>query len=54
MSIIFWNCQGAASRDFYRVFKDMISFHKPMLVGLFEQKVSGSHADDICRRFGFD
>lgn len=34
MSILSWNCQEAASRDFYRVFMDMIRFHKPMLVGL--------------------
>lgn len=37
-----------------RVFKDMIRTHKPILVGIFETKLSGSQADDICRRFGFD
>lgn len=54
MSILSWNCQGAASRDFYRVFMDMIRSFKPMLVGLLEPKVSGSNADVLCRRFGFD
>lgn len=53
MIILSWNCQGAASRDFVRVFKGMLRRHKPML-GLFEPKVFGFHADDIYYRFGFD
>lgn len=52
MSIISWNCQGATSRDFNRVFKDMLRRHKPILVGLYEPKVSGTQADDIFCRVG--
>lgn len=54
MSVISWNCQGVATRDFVCVFKDMMRRHKPILVGLLEPRVSGSHIDDICKSFGFD
>lgn len=53
MSLISWNCQGAASREFSRVFKDMVRSYLPSIVGLYEPKVSGSQTDDICRSFGF-
>lgn len=43
-----------ASREFFRVFKDMIISHKPRIVGLFEPKVSSSQVDAICCKFVFD
>ncbi|XVF57141.1 hypothetical protein PTKIN_Ptkin06aG0180000 [Pterospermum kingtungense] len=45
---------GPASREFARVMKDMLRRYKPVLVGLLEPKISGSHADEICCNFGFD
>ncbi|XP_031124290.1 uncharacterized protein LOC116027001 [Ipomoea triloba] len=50
---IVWNCQGACGRDFHRVLKNMILTHKPAILSLVEPKVSGSHADAICKRLGF-
>lgn len=32
---------------------DMVHRHHPSIVGLYEPKVSGSQADDICCKFGF-
>ncbi|XP_019160870.1 PREDICTED: uncharacterized protein LOC109157416 [Ipomoea nil] len=49
-----WNCQGAASASFRRILKQFLRLHKPSLVCLFESKVSGAQANEICSSFGFD
>ena len=53
MNLLVWNCQGAASREFVRVLKDLLKQHKPDILGLLEPKVSGSQADDVCQKLGF-
>ena len=53
-SIIVWNSNGAASREFLRTEKEIIRTNKPTIFGLFEIKVSGVKADSICRKLGFD
>lgn len=52
--MLFWNCQGAASRAFRRTFKHFCSEYSPEIVCLFEPKVSGDQANSICFDFGFD
>ncbi|XP_031120956.1 uncharacterized protein LOC116024196 [Ipomoea triloba] len=54
MIFITWNCQGAASREVLRALKEIKKTYKPDLLGLLETKVSGSKADEICNRLGFD
>lgn len=54
MIALIWNCQGAAARAWYRVLKNMINKHKPDIVGLLEPRVSGTHADDICKNIGYE
>ncbi|WCJ39803.1 DNAse I-like superfamily protein [Euphorbia peplus] len=53
MSFLFWNCQGAASGQFLRSLKLILSIHKPSLIALLETKISGSSAEAICRKVGF-
>lgn len=43
-----------ASREVLRFLKDMIKIHKPDILGLLETRVSGTKADDICNKLGFD
>ncbi|XP_073015397.1 uncharacterized protein [Primulina eburnea] len=48
-----WNCQGAASVEWNRALKDMIKRLNPRILGLLEPRVSGAHADDICKKMGY-
>ena len=52
--IIVWNCQGTALKEFNRILQFLLSIHNPSILGLVETKVSGSNANDICNRIGFD
>ncbi|XP_075508178.1 uncharacterized protein LOC142545090 [Primulina tabacum] len=54
MNLMVWNCQGAASKELNRVLKDLIKKFNPSVLGLLEPRVSGSHADDICNKMGYD
>lgn len=45
---------GAASREFHRSLNFLISMYKPVIPALFPTKVSGTTADSICNRIGFD
>ncbi len=53
MSLITWNCQGAAKNSFYRTFKLFASKYKPTLIDLFERTVSGAQADKVITKLGF-
>ncbi|XP_031124210.1 uncharacterized protein LOC116026924 [Ipomoea triloba] len=54
MTIISWNCQGAASKSFLRAAKHIIATYKPKLMCLLEPKISGSEADKVCRKLALD
>lgn len=54
MKIIVWNCQGAASKRFLRAAKSIVNNHKPECLCILEPKTSGTNADDICFKIGFD
>ncbi|XP_039053101.1 uncharacterized protein LOC120195030 [Hibiscus syriacus] len=53
IKILFWNCQGAVSQSFRRIFKDMISRNKPQVAVLMETRVSKRAADSIVHNLGF-
>ncbi|XP_019166877.1 PREDICTED: uncharacterized protein LOC109162645 [Ipomoea nil] len=44
---------GAGGKPFLRALKHFIKLHKPCMLSLFEPKVSGTHANDICTKIGF-
>ncbi|XVF54107.1 hypothetical protein PTKIN_Ptkin05aG0154200 [Pterospermum kingtungense] len=46
--------EGAASKEFIHALKGMLGKHKPVILGLLKPRVSGAHADDICKKIGFD
>lgn len=54
MNLLVWNCQGANSREMNRIIKEMIIKFRPSILGLLEPRVSGSHADDICNKMGYE
>ena len=54
LSFLFWNCQGAASQSFRRIFKMFTQNYKPQLVVLCEPQISGVKADDFIRYSGYD
>lgn len=54
MKIIVWNCQGAASKRFFRAAMSIIKVHKPDCFCLLEPKMSGDNADKVCFKFGFE
>lgn len=54
MNLLVWNCQGAASKETNLILKEMLTKFRPSILGLLEPRVSGSHADDICKRMGYE
>ncbi|KAL8138369.1 hypothetical protein V2J09_004370 [Rumex salicifolius] len=54
INIITWNIQGAGSRDFMITLTEIIRIHNPAIVVLVETQLSGSLADKVCGRIGFD
>lgn len=54
INIIAWNCQGAASKTFLRAAKWIISSERPTIFALFETKISGDKATEVCGKLGFD
>ena len=54
MKVLIWNCNGAASKCFLRTLKDILYRHEPTILGLVETKCSGEHANNICKRVGYD
>jgi len=53
-NIITWNVQGAGSGDFLRVLKELIRLYDPKVLALFETKISGQQAEDVCNKIGFN
>lgn len=54
MKIITWNCQGAASKEFICVLKKFIKHNKPNIIALLEPRISGDHADKVCKKADFE
>ncbi|KAG8649340.1 hypothetical protein MANES_08G081422v8 [Manihot esculenta] len=52
--VISWNCQGATSPTCRRAFLEYKRLFKPDIFCIMEPRVSGTHADAICGRLGFD
>ncbi|XP_031120226.1 uncharacterized protein LOC116023370 [Ipomoea triloba] len=54
MKVITWNCQGAAFKNFIRAAKWILNKHHPDIFYLVETKTSGSNADSVCIKLGFE
>ncbi|KAA3486304.1 Endonuclease/exonuclease/phosphatase [Gossypium australe] len=51
---ISWNCQGCASKNFIRAFREYNSEHRPDIVCLVEPRVSSNKANFIIEQLGFN
>ncbi|XP_061351340.1 uncharacterized protein LOC133296386 [Gastrolobium bilobum] len=54
MSVLFWNCRGAASGKLARTLKVLVQKHSIKLVALFEPRVSGDRAVKLGKKLGFE
>lgn len=54
MIIVFWNCQGIGNRETFRALKFLISTTRLDVLILLEPRISGSKADEVCRKLNFD
>ncbi|CAL1407206.1 unnamed protein product [Linum trigynum] len=52
--VFVWNCQGAGSRRFTRVFNEYKRRHRPQIVIIVEPRISGDRAKDVRQSLGFD
>ncbi|CAL1361959.1 unnamed protein product [Linum trigynum] len=52
--IFVWNCRGAGSRKFIRVFKEYKRKHNPNIVIIVEPRVSGATAQNVIKEMGYD
>lgn len=54
MTILLWNCNGARSRNFYRLFLDTVTLRRPDLVIISNTWVGGDPAKQMISDLGFD
>ncbi|KAJ8448033.1 hypothetical protein Cgig2_028909 [Carnegiea gigantea] len=52
--ILVWNAQGVASRGFLHTLKELLRQYAPKILVLLETKISGTMADDLCRKINLD
>lgn len=53
MSIITWNCQGAADKQFPSIFKLYVANNKPDIFVLVEPKISEIKSDSVIRKISY-
>ena len=53
INILAWNVQGAGSREFFNILREHLHMHRPSIVALFETRISGPRAQQVCERIGF-
>lgn len=51
--ILWWNVQGAGSREFLREFRDIVRRNRVAVAALFEPRISGCRADKVIKGCGF-
>lgn len=52
MNGIIWNCRGAGGPNFHSLMRDYIRIHHLNFMAILEPRISGSKAEDVCRRIG--
>jgi len=53
-TILAWNVQGAGNRSFLATLKELIRRYSPTILLLVETKISGTTADEVCKKINFD
>jgi len=53
IKILAWNVQGAGSREFLNILREHLRMHRPSIIALFETRLSGPRAQQVCERIGF-
>ncbi|KAK8998643.1 hypothetical protein V6N11_084030 [Hibiscus sabdariffa] len=53
-SLMFWNCQDAASPSFSSYHKDYVHEFRPKIVAIFEPRISGALTDRVLRKLPFN
>jgi len=51
---MFWNVQGAGSREFLNLLREHIHMHRPSILALVETRISRRKAQAVCDRIGYD
>ncbi|XP_061336793.1 uncharacterized protein LOC133283886 [Gastrolobium bilobum] len=54
MSVLLWNCRGAASGRLARTLKALVHKHSIKLVAIFEPRASGDRAVKLAKSLGYD
>ncbi|CAL1384548.1 unnamed protein product [Linum trigynum] len=54
ISILSWNCRGAGSNCFLRVFKEYCRRYRPCVTIIVEPRISGDVAEKVIEKMGFD
>ena len=54
INFLIWNCRGAGKCQFARLIKDLRYNHRFSILVLLETRVSGTRADKIFEKMGFD
>lgn len=54
MNFLVWNCRGAGNRRFSGLIKDYIRMYKLSFLALLEPRISGTRADTVIEKLGFD
>lgn len=54
MSILCWNCRGAASPDIHQDISDLVRDHRPMMLYLLETRLPGHRVEEIKTWLGYD
>lgn len=53
-SILAWNVQGAGSKEFLSTLKELIRRYSPKISLWMETRITGTTADEVCKKVGFD
>lgn len=54
INIMSWNCSGAGARSFPRLIQEMKANYRIKVLIIIKPRVSGSRADNIIARMGYD
>ena len=54
MKLLVWNYNGAVSREFLSISKELMKKNRPNVIGLVETKLNSEKADEVCNKLNFD
>lgn len=54
ITCLVWNVQGAGSREFMAVLREVVRIHKPTVLALVETHMGGAHAQKVASILGYN